>query len=413
MDGARSRGIVARRADAGRSAAAAAGADHPRRADGGRAAQRRYGIARIEAPSTTRLEQLETMRVREGSICAPISARARRLLADSSRGSRTAADTGRRELEARLLRARQRAHGDCAGGSGGGRAGNRARRAALRHQRGGDALPRPPRALGRAVDGPEPCGRKLDFLLQEMNREVNTIGSKADGLRVSELIDQGQGRARTDAGAGPECRVSARGLLFIVSAPSGTGKTTLVERLVQVLPNLRMSRSYTSRQARAGERDGVDYNFVSREQFEAMIEDDAFLEWADVFGNLLWHGARRRRGAARSGAGRRARHRRARRPAGQAARRRSHRDLRAAAVVSRRWSSGCADGARTPRSRCSAASARARAEAVQLRSTTTTWCERRARADGRAAAGNHRGGSARGPHRMKRVAEGIMKTFHS
>jgi guanylate kinase len=70
-----------------------------------------------------------------------------------------------------------------------------------------------------------------------------------------------------------------------VSAPSGTGKTTLVERLVQVLPGLRMSRSYTSRTARAGERDGVDYNFVSRQRFEAMIDETAFLEWADVFGN--------------------------------------------------------------------------------------------------------------------------------
>jgi guanylate kinase len=76
-----------------------------------------------------------------------------------------------------------------------------------------------------------------------------------------------------------------RGLLFIVSAPSGTGKTTLCERLVQVVPGLRMSRSYTSRDARAGERDGVDYNFVSREQFEQMVADKAFLEWADVFGN--------------------------------------------------------------------------------------------------------------------------------
>jgi guanylate kinase len=77
-----------------------------------------------------------------------------------------------------------------------------------------------------------------------------------------------------------------RGLLFIVSAPSGTGKTTLVERLVQTVPNLRMSRSYTSRAARAGEQHGVDYNFVSRERFEAMIGEFAFLEWADVFGNF-------------------------------------------------------------------------------------------------------------------------------
>jgi guanylate kinase len=76
------------------------------------------------------------------------------------------------------------------------------------------------------------------------------------------------------------------GLLFIISAASGTGKTTLAERLVQILPNLRMSRSYTSRPARAGECDGVDYNFVSRQHFEGMIERGEFLEWADVFGNL-------------------------------------------------------------------------------------------------------------------------------
>jgi guanylate kinase len=76
-----------------------------------------------------------------------------------------------------------------------------------------------------------------------------------------------------------------RGLLFIVSAPSGTGKTTLVERLVHVVPNLCMSRSYTSRPSRAGESDGVDYNFISRARFAAMVEANEFLEWADVFGH--------------------------------------------------------------------------------------------------------------------------------
>jgi guanylate kinase len=76
------------------------------------------------------------------------------------------------------------------------------------------------------------------------------------------------------------------GLLFIVSAPSGAGKTTLVERLVECTPRLRMSRSYTSRPARPGEADGVDYHFVSRARFEAMIAAGEFLEWADVFGNL-------------------------------------------------------------------------------------------------------------------------------
>jgi guanylate kinase len=77
-----------------------------------------------------------------------------------------------------------------------------------------------------------------------------------------------------------------RGLLFVVSAPSGTGKTTLVERLVERTPNLMMSRSYTSRPAREGEQDGVDYNFISRAQFEKMAAAGGFLECAEVFGNL-------------------------------------------------------------------------------------------------------------------------------
>jgi guanylate kinase len=77
-----------------------------------------------------------------------------------------------------------------------------------------------------------------------------------------------------------------RGQLFIVSAPSGAGKTTLVERVVEQTPHLKMSRSYTSRAARQGEVDGVDYNFVTRPRFESMMAAGEFLEWADVFGNL-------------------------------------------------------------------------------------------------------------------------------
>jgi len=79
--------------------------------------------------------------------------------------------------------------------------------------------------------------------------------------------------------------LNRRGQLFIVSAPSGTGKTTLVEQLVKKVPNLCMSRSFTSRAARPGEQDGVDYNFISRTRFEEMVRDGDFLEWADVFGN--------------------------------------------------------------------------------------------------------------------------------
>ena len=81
-----------------------------------------------------------------------------------------------------------------------------------------------------------------------------------------------------------------RGILFVISAPSGTGKTTVVEQLVQVCPALARSRSYTSRKARAGEQDGVDYNFVERSTFESMAARNGFLEWADVFGNLYGTG---------------------------------------------------------------------------------------------------------------------------
>lgn len=93
-----------------------------------------------------------------------------------------------------------------------------------------------------------------------------------------------------------------RGLLFVVSAPSGTGKTTLVERLVVQVPDLTKSRSYTSRGRRADERDGVDYNFISRAAFEAMVREKAFLEWADVFGHLYGTGRQETEARLASGA---------------------------------------------------------------------------------------------------------------
>jgi guanylate kinase len=76
------------------------------------------------------------------------------------------------------------------------------------------------------------------------------------------------------------------GRLFVVSAPSGAGKTTVVGRLIASMPGLRQSCSYTSRRARPGESAGVDYNFVSRERFESMIAGGQFLEWAEYSGNL-------------------------------------------------------------------------------------------------------------------------------
>jgi len=90
----------------------------------------------------------------------------------------------------------------------------------------------------------------------------------------------------SDPSAGAGRPSTGGGLLFIVSAPSGTGKTTIVEALVEQLPGVRISRSYTSRDARPGEIDGVDYNFVTRPRFESMIAAGEFLEWATLYGNL-------------------------------------------------------------------------------------------------------------------------------
>ncbi len=75
------------------------------------------------------------------------------------------------------------------------------------------------------------------------------------------------------------------GILFIISAPSGTGKTTLSKELIDFFPRLRQSVSFTTRPMRAGEVDGRDYHFVSPETFDDMVRDGAFAEWAEVHGN--------------------------------------------------------------------------------------------------------------------------------
>ncbi|MBK1716210.1 guanylate kinase [Thiocystis violacea] len=76
------------------------------------------------------------------------------------------------------------------------------------------------------------------------------------------------------------------GILFIVSAPSGAGKTSLVKALLARDPGLSLSVSCTTRRARDGERDGVHYHFLDRDRFRAEIDQGAFLEHAEVFGNL-------------------------------------------------------------------------------------------------------------------------------
>ncbi len=77
-----------------------------------------------------------------------------------------------------------------------------------------------------------------------------------------------------------------QGILFVISAPSGTGKTTLCRELMKALPELSYSVSMTTRAPRPGEKEGLDYHFVDRAKFEAMIRQDGFLEYAEVFGHL-------------------------------------------------------------------------------------------------------------------------------
>jgi guanylate kinase len=76
------------------------------------------------------------------------------------------------------------------------------------------------------------------------------------------------------------------GRLIVVSAPSGAGKSSLVERVLSRIDHLRASVSCTTRQARGAEKDGLDYNFVSKEQFAEMRDRGEFLEWAEVHGHL-------------------------------------------------------------------------------------------------------------------------------
>ncbi|MHB1092380.1 guanylate kinase [Thiobacillus sp.] len=78
----------------------------------------------------------------------------------------------------------------------------------------------------------------------------------------------------------------SEGVLYIVGAPSGAGKTSLVKALLKTDPAIRLSVSYTTRAARPGETDGRDYHFVDRERFESMLAEGEFLEHAEVYGNF-------------------------------------------------------------------------------------------------------------------------------
>jgi guanylate kinase len=83
----------------------------------------------------------------------------------------------------------------------------------------------------------------------------------------------------------PANTLKRRGLMFVLSSPSGAGKTTISRMLLAADPEIRLSVSVTTRPMRPGERDGVDYHFATDAEFDRMVADDDFYEWAHVFGH--------------------------------------------------------------------------------------------------------------------------------
>ncbi len=79
--------------------------------------------------------------------------------------------------------------------------------------------------------------------------------------------------------------MSGNGVLVVVSGPSGVGKSTLCKNIVTQLPGTTVSVSYTTRSPRPGERDGVEYCFVDEAAFQSLLAEDAFVEWAEVYGH--------------------------------------------------------------------------------------------------------------------------------
>ena len=80
--------------------------------------------------------------------------------------------------------------------------------------------------------------------------------------------------------------MSKKGLFIVVSAPSGAGKSSICQRLLQVCPELKFSVSYTSREPRPNEVNGKDYYFISRDEFQRRIDQNEFVEWIENYGHL-------------------------------------------------------------------------------------------------------------------------------
>ncbi len=100
----------------------------------------------------------------------------------------------------------------------------------------------------------------------------------------------------------PPAPKSRKGILFVISAPSGAGKTSICRAILTLFPKLRQSISFTTRAMRSGEQEGRDYHFVSKETFEKMVTTGEFAEWAEVHGNCYGTARKTLKSASEAGA---------------------------------------------------------------------------------------------------------------
>jgi guanylate kinase len=114
---------------------------------------------------------------------------------------------------------------------------------------------------------------------QKKTGRTKTGGRKASAKKSS-------GRKAASRSSGPKVSIARRGLMLVLSSPSGAGKTTLSRMLLDHDRSVELSVSVTTRTRRANEKDGRDYHFIDKARFTHMVAADELLEWAEVFGNL-------------------------------------------------------------------------------------------------------------------------------
>ena len=172
---------------------------------------------------------------------------------------------------------------------------------------------------------------------QERGRAVPRAGAEPGVSAMAQRPRPGRQRA-----------IARRGLMLVLSSPSGAGKTTLSRRLLEQDTGVTLSVSVTTRKMRPGEVDGRDYHFIDRARFDALVEKDALLEWAEVFDNYYGTPAKPGDGRAGGRARRAVRHRLAGHPAiAREGARRSGQRVRAAAVDARARAAACTAARRT------------------------------------------------------------------